>query len=223
MAVVFNKELKQTDIHHRFSVPSASLQYIDFAGEFSVDLRVQDSSGELRVIRCRKRAGDYAKPELSKGWRQYVADYELRVGDRVVLLAEEDHRLGSQYRIEAMRTINLFGHERIMAVQHKIFVANPILAYVDFAGEFSADLRVKDSSGELRVTRCRKRVHGDYAKPELSKGWRKYVTDYELRVGDRAVLLAEEDHRLGSQFRIEAKRRIILFGQEVWGGLPRAN
>ncbi|KAJ6427679.1 hypothetical protein OIU84_023133 [Salix udensis] len=65
---------------------------------------------------------------------------------------------------------------------------------------------------------------GDYAKPELSKGWRNYVTDYELiRVGDRVVLLAEEDHRLGSQYRIEAKRRIILFGHEVWSGLPRAN
>uniref|UniRef100_A0A6N2MPV3 Uncharacterized protein n=1 Tax=Salix viminalis TaxID=40686 RepID=A0A6N2MPV3_SALVM len=32
-----------------------------------------------------------------------------------------------------------------------------------------------------------------------------------------------EDHRLGSQFRIEAKRRIILFGREAWGDLPRAN
>ncbi|KAJ6309138.1 hypothetical protein OIU76_018682 [Salix suchowensis] len=111
MAVVFNKELKKTDVQHRFSVPSRSLQYIDFAGGFSVDLRVQDDRGELRLIRCRKRAGDYAKPELSKGWRQYVTDYELRVGDRVVLLAEEDHRLGSQFRIEAMRTIILFGHE----------------------------------------------------------------------------------------------------------------
>ena len=111
MAVVFNKELKPTDIHHRFSVPSRSLQYIDFAGELSVVLRVQDDRGELRLIRCRKRAGHYAKPELSKGWRKYVADYELRVGDRVRLLAEEDHQLGSQYRIEAWRTINLFGIE----------------------------------------------------------------------------------------------------------------
>ncbi|KAJ6700643.1 hypothetical protein OIU74_012068 [Salix koriyanagi] len=111
MAVVFSKELKKTDIQHRFSVPSDSLQFIDFAGEFSADLRVKDSSGELRVIRCRKRHGDYAKPELSKGWRKYVTDYELRVGDRVVLLAEEDRRLGSHYRIEARRTIILFGHE----------------------------------------------------------------------------------------------------------------
>ncbi|KAJ6427680.1 hypothetical protein OIU84_023134 [Salix udensis] len=108
-------------------------------------------------------------------------------------------------------------------IQHRFSFPCRALQYVDFAGEFSADLRVKDSSGELRLIRCRKRVHGDYAKPELSKGWRKYVTDYELRVGDRAALLAEEDHRLGSQFRIEAKRKIILFGQEVWGDLPRAN
>ncbi|KAJ6427678.1 hypothetical protein OIU84_023132 [Salix udensis] len=111
MAVVFNKELKPTDIHHRFSFPSRSLQYVDFAGEFSADLRVQDSNGELRLIRCRKRAGDYAKPELSKGWRKYATDYELRVGDRAVLLAEEDLRLGSQFRMEAKRRIILLGQE----------------------------------------------------------------------------------------------------------------
>ncbi|KAF9690232.1 hypothetical protein SADUNF_Sadunf01G0174100 [Salix dunnii] len=108
---LLNKQLKPTDIKHRFSVPSRSLQHIDFAGEFSVDLRVKDSSGELRAIRCKKRARGYDKPVLSKGWRQYVADYELSVGDRVVLLAEEDRRLGSHYRIEAKRTIILFGHE----------------------------------------------------------------------------------------------------------------
>ncbi|KAF9690227.1 hypothetical protein SADUNF_Sadunf01G0173600 [Salix dunnii] len=108
---VFNKELRRTDIQYRFSVPSRSLQYIDFAGEFSVDLRVKDSSGGLRLIRCRKRHGDYAKPKLSRGWREYVTDYELRVGDRVTLLAEDDHRLGSQFRIEAKRRIILFGEE----------------------------------------------------------------------------------------------------------------
>ncbi|KAJ6711341.1 hypothetical protein OIU79_007739 [Salix purpurea] len=108
---VLNKELKPTDIQHRFSFPSRSLQYVDFAGEFSVDLRVKDNSGELRVIRCKKRHGHHAKPELSRGWRRYVTDYELRVGDRVVLLAEEDHILGSQYRIEAKRRIIMFGQE----------------------------------------------------------------------------------------------------------------
>ncbi|KAJ6715473.1 hypothetical protein OIU85_026921 [Salix viminalis] len=101
--------------------------------------------------------------------------------------------------------------------EHRFSFPTRSLPYVDVAGEFSADLRVKDSSGELRVIRCNKR-HG-----ELSRGWRRYVHDYDLRVGDRVVLLAEEDHRLGSQFRIEAKRRIILFGREAWGDLPRAN
>ncbi|KAH8510049.1 hypothetical protein H0E87_007827 [Populus deltoides] len=108
---LFNKELKDTDIQVRFSFPSRSLQYLDFAGEFFVDLKVKDSSGKLRVIRCRKRDGDYNKPWLSKGWLQFVADYGLRVGDMVVLLREDDHRLGSQFRIEAKRKIILFGEE----------------------------------------------------------------------------------------------------------------
>jgi hypothetical protein len=38
--------------HFQFSFPSRSLQYLDFAGEFFVDLKVKDSSGKLRVIRC---------------------------------------------------------------------------------------------------------------------------------------------------------------------------
>jgi hypothetical protein len=38
-------------------------------------LKVKDSSGKLRVIRCRKRNGDYDKPVLSIGWLQFVADY----------------------------------------------------------------------------------------------------------------------------------------------------
>eukprot|EP00258_Populus_trichocarpa_P033269 XP_024449288.1 uncharacterized protein LOC112326178 [Populus trichocarpa] len=108
---VFNKELKDTDIQFRFSFPSRSLRYLDFAGDFFVDLKVKDSSGKLRVIRCRKRDGDYDKPVLSKGWLQFVADYELRVGDMAVLLREDDHRLGSQFRIEAKRKIILFRKE----------------------------------------------------------------------------------------------------------------
>nr|XP_034901149.1 uncharacterized protein LOC118038820 [Populus alba]TKR85721.1 uncharacterized protein D5086_0000243420 [Populus alba] len=108
---VFNKELKYTDIQFQFSFPTRSLQYLDFAGEFFVDLNVKDSSGELQVIRCRKRNGDYDKPVLSIGWLQFVADYGLRVGDRAVLLREDDHRLGSQFRVEAKRKIILFGEE----------------------------------------------------------------------------------------------------------------
>jgi hypothetical protein len=111
---MFNKELKYTDIQFRFSFPSRSLQYLDFAGEFLVDLKVKDSSGKLRVIRCRKRPnGVYNKPWLSIGWRQFVADYELRIGDRVVLLREDDHRLGSQFRVEAKRKIILSGGEEV--------------------------------------------------------------------------------------------------------------
>jgi hypothetical protein len=83
-------------------------------------------------------------------------------------------------------------------------------------------LHVKDSCGELRVIRCWKRNEG-YDKPELFMGWRDIVADYGLRVGDKVVLHREDDHNLGSQFRIEAKRSIKLFGEEDWSDVTRAN
>jgi hypothetical protein len=84
------------------------------------------------------------------------------------------------------------------------------------------DLYVKDSCGELRVIRCLKR-NGVYDKPVLSMGWLKFVADYGLRVGDKVVLHREDDQNLGSQFMIEAKRRIMLLGEEAWGDVTRAN
>ncbi|KAG5248495.1 hypothetical protein OIU77_027949 [Salix suchowensis] len=108
---IFSKELKDTDVRVRFSFPTHCLEHLDFAGNNFVDLRVKDSRGELRVIRCLKRNGDYDKPVLSRGWLKFVADYGLRVGDKAVLLREDDHTLGSQFRIEAQRRIVLLGRE----------------------------------------------------------------------------------------------------------------
>ncbi|KAB5563755.1 hypothetical protein DKX38_003809 [Salix brachista] len=88
---IFSKELTDTDVRARFSFPTHCLEHLDFAGNNSVDLRVKDSCGELRVIRCLKRNGDYEKP--------------------AVLLREDDHSMGSQFRIEARRRIVLFGRE----------------------------------------------------------------------------------------------------------------
>nr|XP_034908154.1 uncharacterized protein LOC118044106 [Populus alba]TKR71271.1 hypothetical protein D5086_0000302940 [Populus alba] len=108
---IFSKVLRDTDVHVRFSFPTHCLQHLDFAGNNSVDLHVKDNCGELRVIRCRKRNGRYNKPELSMGWLKFVDDYGLRVGDMVFLHLEDDQNLGSQFRIEAKRSIKLFGKE----------------------------------------------------------------------------------------------------------------
>jgi len=85
---IFSKVLTDTDVRFRFSFPTHCLQHLDFAGNNSVDLHVKDSCGELLVIRCRKRNGGYDKPELSTGWLKFVADYGLRVGDKVVVHRE---------------------------------------------------------------------------------------------------------------------------------------
>ena len=110
---IFCKELKDTDVRVRFSFPTHCLEHLDFAGNNYVDLNVKDCYGELGVIRCLKRNGVYEKPVLSMGWRDFVADYGLRVGDKVVLHREDDQNLGSQFRIEAKRrsSLKLFGEE----------------------------------------------------------------------------------------------------------------
>ncbi|XP_061980632.1 uncharacterized protein LOC133700932 [Populus nigra] len=108
---IFSKVLTDTDVRVRFSFPTHCLQHLDFAGNNYVDLHVKDSCGELRVIRCLKRNGVYDKPVLSESWLKFVADYGLRVGDKVVLHREDDHNLESQFRIEAKRSIKLFGEE----------------------------------------------------------------------------------------------------------------
>uniref|UniRef100_A0A6N2K8C8 TF-B3 domain-containing protein n=1 Tax=Salix viminalis TaxID=40686 RepID=A0A6N2K8C8_SALVM len=112
--------------------------------------------------------------------------------------------------------MEVFSKELKLPISH----SNSCLEHLDFAGSNSVDLRVKDSCGELRVIRCWKRKNGDHDKPVLSSGWLKFVADYGLGVGDKVVLLREDDHSLGSQFRIEALRKIVLLGQ--WGEVPRA-
>ncbi|KAF9685007.1 hypothetical protein SADUNF_Sadunf03G0009500 [Salix dunnii] len=111
---IFSKELRDTDVRFKFSFPTHCLEHLDFAGNNFVDLRVKDSCGELRVIRCLKRNGKYDKPVLSSGWLDFVAAYGLKVGDKVVLLREDDHNLGSQFRIEAKRRIMLVGDKVVL-------------------------------------------------------------------------------------------------------------
>jgi hypothetical protein len=108
---IFSKVLGDTDVRLLLCIPADCLQHLDFAGNNSVDLHVKDSCGELRVIRCRKRNERHETAELRMGWLKFVADYGLRVGDKVVLHREDDQNLGSQFRIEAKRRINLFGEE----------------------------------------------------------------------------------------------------------------
>ncbi|KAI5593410.1 hypothetical protein BDE02_03G013300 [Populus trichocarpa] len=108
---IFSKVLGDTDVCLRLCIPAHCLQHLDFAGNNSVDLHVKDSCRELRVIHCRKRNGGHETAELRMGWRKFVDDYGLRADDMVVLHREDDHNLGSQFRIEAKRRINLFGEE----------------------------------------------------------------------------------------------------------------
>ena len=110
---IFSQVLTDTDALVRLSFPRHCLQYLDFKGILyispHVDLEVEDCNGRLHVIRCLNIV--YEDPVLSKGWRQFVKYFRLRVGDVVVLHREDDQILGPQFRIEAKRSIKLCGEE----------------------------------------------------------------------------------------------------------------
>ncbi|KAJ4831783.1 hypothetical protein Tsubulata_040069 [Turnera subulata] len=81
---------------------------------------------------------------------------------------------------------------------------------------YYVDLNVRDSKQKLWAFRCRKRRSGRHPKPWLCGEWLEFVEHYGLRVGDRVVLVREDHPVLGPQYMIEAKRRIILLGHEIW-------
>ncbi|KAJ4824638.1 hypothetical protein Tsubulata_048850 [Turnera subulata] len=88
----------------------------------------------------------------------------------------------------------------------------------DRSSSYYVDLNVRDSKQKLWGFRCRKRRSGRHPKPWLSGEWLQFVHHYGLRIGDRVVLVREDDDVpvLGRpHYRIEVKRRIVLLGQEI--------
>ncbi|GKV05228.1 hypothetical protein SLEP1_g17261 [Rubroshorea leprosula] len=54
-------------------------------------------------------------------------------------------------------------------------------------------------------------------RPVLRSGWRRYVREKELKVGDRIIF--ERVDGFPARYRIGARRRITLLGRKVWADL----
>ncbi|KAJ4833962.1 hypothetical protein Tsubulata_048112 [Turnera subulata] len=78
------------------------------------------------------------------------------------------------------------------------------------------NLNVKDGKQKVWAFRCWKRRNGRHPKPWVSGEWLEFVQQYGLKIGDKVILVREDNPARGSEFRIEAKRRIVLLGQEIW-------
>ncbi|KAJ4825365.1 hypothetical protein Tsubulata_042956, partial [Turnera subulata] len=211
--ILLGKEIwADTDIRTRFSFPTKKLgRLAGWEGQnYYVDLMVKDSKAKLWAFRCwKRRNGRHLKPWLHGEWLEFVGHYGLKIGDKVVLVREDDPFLGSQYRIEAKRRIILLGQEIWVDVIE-------CFAELEEGQSHSVDLTVKDSRQRVWTFSCRKRRNGSHPKPWLSGEWLRFVKHCGLKIGDKVVMVQEDDQFLGSQYRIEAKRRIIVLGQGIW-------
>ncbi|GLT46690.1 hypothetical protein SLA2020_406020 [Shorea laevis] len=80
-------------------------------------------------------------------------------------------------------------------------------------GGRSENLTVVDVGGRVWRFGYYVRRHRN-PRPVLRSGWRRYVLEKGLKVGDRIIF--ERVDGLPELYRIGARRRIKLFGQEVW-------
>ena len=102
MKQLFTKVLSPTDIEHRLAVPSEILWAFEFdQAHRSADFEVKDEARQKWQFRCSTRKKDFhPKPVISKGWRRFVKDKRLQVGDKVVLY--KDVEGDSLFKIKIM-------------------------------------------------------------------------------------------------------------------------
>uniref|UniRef100_A0A6N2KAG7 TF-B3 domain-containing protein n=1 Tax=Salix viminalis TaxID=40686 RepID=A0A6N2KAG7_SALVM len=109
------KTLSETDVEIRFSVPSKWFRenlYSRFEGKFVLDLRVKDRSGEVQSFGFSVRTkGKHLKPVISRGWRKFVHAKGLKPGNKIVFVRENDPEMGTEYTVEVVKEIKLFGRD----------------------------------------------------------------------------------------------------------------
>ncbi|XVF24124.1 hypothetical protein REPUB_Repub13aG0100200 [Reevesia pubescens] len=113
MKKLFSKVLSPTDIEHRLAVPSEILWAFEFDDQArAADFEVKDKTGQSWQFRCSTRKKDFhPKPVVSKGWRRFVKDKRLQVGDKVVFYKDVEGD-SSSYKITTMKKVfKLFGEE----------------------------------------------------------------------------------------------------------------
>ncbi|KAJ6715485.1 hypothetical protein OIU85_026931 [Salix viminalis] len=83
--------------------------------------------------------------------------------------------------------------------------------------EYSKKVDVFDNNRRRWIFRCSKRKHDTHPKPVLSSGWIKFVKEKSLKEGDQVIFsVSDKDGAEGLQFGIQARKRVKIFGQELW-------
>ncbi|PPD68147.1 hypothetical protein GOBAR_AA37441 [Gossypium barbadense] len=106
---MFSKKLKTTDINKRLAIPGQILPSLPaFNAGYAVRIQLMYGT-EIWPIDCTVRKNGYKKPVLSRGWRKFVVDNELKTGDKITMykdFEDEDGVDGTNSGNEADRIPN---------------------------------------------------------------------------------------------------------------------
>ncbi|KAJ0015102.1 hypothetical protein Pint_20352 [Pistacia integerrima] len=79
------------------------------------------------------------------------------------------------------------------------------------------DMHVQDDCGQLWIFRCSIQKNGD-AGCALSVDWLEFARHKDVRIGDEVIFQEiVKDQAMGARIKIQVKRKIRLFGQDIWG------
>ncbi|KAK9206257.1 hypothetical protein WN943_016532 [Citrus x changshan-huyou] len=111
--LLFSKTLTPTDINDRFSVECKSLASFPpfVAQEYAQDINAEDEKGKKWPLRLRIRKGKQKKPVLSAGWRRFVRQKGLQIGDKVLFFTghnEAEIATGVKYKIKVQKAVKVF-------------------------------------------------------------------------------------------------------------------
>ncbi|GLT45329.1 hypothetical protein SLA2020_191660 [Shorea laevis] len=102
--LVARKPLKRTDWRKRFAIPTKKLPLFSPFNTHFVSVDIWYGSKRWPMVISIRRNG-YKKPVISKGWKPFVRENQLEVGDVVTIFRDEDEA-GIWYRIEIERGSN---------------------------------------------------------------------------------------------------------------------
>ncbi|EOY17792.1 Uncharacterized protein TCM_042511 [Theobroma cacao] len=109
METMFSKQLTDTDLKKRLSIPTQCLNHFRFDKGHSTSVQVEDENGKAWQFKCRVRREGYQKPVFCEGWLKFVRYTNLRPGDRVEFY--KDTEAEGLYRIQVQRRVKLLGKE----------------------------------------------------------------------------------------------------------------
>ncbi|XP_021296038.1 B3 domain-containing transcription factor NGA4-like [Herrania umbratica] len=121
MEKMFSKQLTDTDLKKRLSIPIQCLNHFRFDKGHSTSVQVEDENGKAWQFKCRVRRNGYPKPVFCEGWLKFVRYTSLRPGDRVEFYKDSKAEDPFIYAAPAFM-IPCFGFHRICGA---IYAASP--------------------------------------------------------------------------------------------------